>query len=112
MATTKCIFCVTGYSRMRKKSTHQAQLVETMLKSCHLFNVISTSCAFCYLPLQKELYLYRRLTDAFLPWRLLVSEVKKADTGEGADQEDDVKPPVIEVKLEVAQYLSYDGPVL
>ena len=40
--------------------------------------------------------------------RLLVSDVEKADAGEGADEEDDVKPAMIEVELEVAQNLRND----
>lgn len=32
-------------------------------------------------------------------WGLLVSKIEKEDAGQGANQEDDVKPSVVEVEL-------------
>lgn len=36
-------------------------------------------------------------------WCLLVSQIEEQDTGEGTDEEDDIKPAVIEVELEFSQ---------
>lgn len=32
-------------------------------------------------------------------WGLLVSEIEEEDAGQGANQEDDIKPTVVEVEL-------------
>lgn len=45
-------------------------------------------------------------------WRLLVGEIKEEDAGQGADQEDDVKPAVVEVELQLSQNLSHNGAIL
>ena len=45
-------------------------------------------------------------------WRLLVGEIQEEDAGQGADQEDDVKPAVVEVELQLSQNLCHDGAVL
>lgn len=37
-------------------------------------------------------------THVFL-WSLLVSEIEEEDAGQGANQEDDVEPSVVEVEL-------------
>lgn len=44
--------------------------------------------------------------------RLLVSEIQEEDAGEGADQEDDVKPAVVKVELQLAQDIRHDGAIL
>lgn len=44
-------------------------------------------------------------------WCLLVSQVEEQDAGEGADEEDDIKPAVIEVELEFPQDLCDYGAV-
>lgn len=43
---------------------------------------------------------------------LLVRQVQEEDAGQGADQEDDVEPAVVEVELQLPQDLSYNGAVL
>lgn len=43
---------------------------------------------------------------------LLVGQVEEEDAGQGADQEDDVEPAVVEVKLQLSQNLRDDGAVL
>lgn len=45
-------------------------------------------------------------------WGLLVGEIKEEDAGQGADQEDDVKPAVVEVELQLSQNLRHDGAIL
>lgn len=47
-----------------------------------------------------------------LLWRLLVSKIQEEDAGEGADQEDDVKPTVVEVELQLPQDVGDDGAIL
>lgn len=47
-----------------------------------------------------------------LLWRLLVSQVQEEDAGEGADQEDDVKPAVVKVELQLSQDVGHDGAIL
>lgn len=44
--------------------------------------------------------------------RLLVSEIQEEDAGEGADQEDDVKPTVVKVELQLPQDVGHDGAIL
>lgn len=41
-----------------------------------------------------------------------MGQVEEEDAGESADQEDDVKPAVVEVKLQFSQYLSHYSAVL
>lgn len=41
-------------------------------------------------------------------WGLFVGDVQKANTGQGADEENDVKPAMIEVELKITQHLGYD----
>lgn len=36
-----------------------------------------------------------------LLWGLLVSKIEEEDAGQGANQEDDIKPSVVEVELEL-----------
>jgi len=43
---------------------------------------------------------------------LFMGQVEEEDAGESADQEDDVKPAVVEVKLQFSQYLSHYSAVL
>lgn len=45
-------------------------------------------------------------------WCLLVGEIKEEDAGQGADQEDDVKPTVVEVELQLSQNLRHNGAIL
>lgn len=47
-----------------------------------------------------------------LLWRLFVSQVEEEYAGEGADQEDDVEPAVVEVELQLPEDLRDDGAVL
>lgn len=47
-----------------------------------------------------------------LLWCLLVSQVEEEDAGEGTDEEDDVKPAVVEVELKLPKDFRDDGPVL
>lgn len=44
--------------------------------------------------------------------RLLVCKVEEEDAGESADQEDDVKPAVVEIKLQLPQDFGDDAAVL
>ena len=44
--------------------------------------------------------------------RLLVGKVEEEDAGESADQEDDVEPAVVEIKLQLPQDLGDDGAIL
>lgn len=46
-----------------------------------------------------------------LLWRLLVSQIEEQYAGEGADQEDDIKPTVVEVKLKLPKDFCDDGAV-
>lgn len=46
-----------------------------------------------------------------LLWCLLVSQVEEQYAGEGTDQEDDVKPAVVEVELKFSEDLCDDGTV-
>lgn len=41
-----------------------------------------------------------------------MGEIKEEDAGQGADQEDDVKPTVVEVELQLPQNLRHDGAIL
>lgn len=45
-------------------------------------------------------------------WCLLVSKIEEEDAGQGTDKEDDVKPSVVEVELQLSQNLRYDGAIL
>lgn len=45
-------------------------------------------------------------------WCLLVGKIKEEDAGQGADQEDDVEPTVVEVELQLSQNLGHDGAIL
>lgn len=45
-------------------------------------------------------------------WCLLVSQIEEQDAGEGTDEEDDIKPAVIEVELEFSQDFCDYGAVL
>lgn len=47
-----------------------------------------------------------------LLWCLFMGQVEEEDAGEGTDQEDHVKPAMVEVKLEFSQYLCHYGAVL
>ena len=48
-----------------------------------------------------------RSDDAFLG-RLFVSDVEESHAAERAHQEDDVKPAMVEVELQVTEHLCYD----
>lgn len=41
-----------------------------------------------------------------------MGEIKEEDAGQGADQEDDVKPAVVEVELQFSQDLGHNGAIL
>lgn len=43
---------------------------------------------------------------------LFMGQVEEEDAGESTDQEDHVKPAVVEVKLQFSQYLRHYGAVL
>lgn len=43
---------------------------------------------------------------------LFVGEVEEEDAGEGADEEDDVEPSVVEVELQLSQNFGHDGAIL
>lgn len=45
-------------------------------------------------------------------WCLLVGEIKEEDARQGADQEDDVKPTVVEVELQLSQNFGHNGAIL
>lgn len=45
-------------------------------------------------------------------WCLLVGQIQEEDAGQGADQEDDVKPAVVEVELQLAKNLRHNGAIL
>lgn len=47
-----------------------------------------------------------------LLWGLLVGEIEEEDAGQGADQEDDVKPAVVKVELQLAQDFRHNGAIL
>lgn len=44
-------------------------------------------------------------------WGLLVSEIEEEDAGQGANQENDIKPSVVEVELELSQDLCHYGAI-
>lgn len=44
--------------------------------------------------------------------RLFVREIQEEDAGEGADEEDDVEPAVVEVELQLPQDVRHDGAIL
>lgn len=46
-----------------------------------------------------------------LLWGLLVSKIEEEDAGQGANQEDDIKPSVVEVELELPQDLRDYGAI-
>lgn len=46
-----------------------------------------------------------------LLWGLLVSKIEEEDAGQGANQEDDIKPSVVEVELELPQHLCDYGAI-
>lgn len=41
-----------------------------------------------------------------------MGEIKEEDAGQGADQEDDIKPTVVEVELQLSQNLRHNGAIL
>lgn len=43
---------------------------------------------------------------------LLVRKIQEEDAGEGTDQEDDVKPTVVKVELQLSQDIGHDGAIL
>lgn len=45
-------------------------------------------------------------------WCLLVGKIKEEDAGQRTDQEDDIKPAVVEVELEFSQNLCYNRAIL
>lgn len=47
-----------------------------------------------------------------LLWCLLVSKIEEEDAGQGADQEDDIKPTVVKVELQLPQDLGHNGAIL
>lgn len=54
----------------------------------------------------------RRSEGHVLLWCLFVGQVKKKDAGQSADQEDDVKPAVVEVELQLSKNLGHNGAIL
>lgn len=40
-----------------------------------------------------------------------MSEIQEEDAGEGADQEDDIKPAVVEVELQLSKNLRHNGAI-
>ena len=44
-------------------------------------------------------------------WCLFVSEIEEEDAGQGANQENDVEPAVVEVELQLSQNLCHNGAI-
>lgn len=55
---------------------------------------------------------FRRSECHVFFWCLLVGQIKEEDAGQSADQEDDIKPAVIEVELQLSQNLCHNGAIL